>query len=161
MGGKRHPCPPETKPLSPALLAAISPVDLLGITSQVAILQLLQSEMVGFLHRCLISLQLAQCFWSSRAGSLPLHGLFQAPPLPLSEVTSVSYGSTLHRNRNSCCSSQWPYYLCSSIRFFAFSCSALFGSTTLFHLAHLGLPQPASFCSFSLPKVSSLHKQLA
>ena len=35
-GGKR----PETKPLSPALLAAISPVDLLGITSQVPIIQL-------------------------------------------------------------------------------------------------------------------------
>ena len=83
------------------------------------------------------------------------------PPLQLSEGTSVSYGSTLHRNRNSCCSSQWPYYLCSSIRFFPFSCSALFGSTTLFHLAHLGLPQPASFCNFSLPKLSSLHKQLA
>ena len=46
----------------------------------VPILQLLQSEMVGFVHRCLISLQLAQCFWCSRAGSLPLHRLFQAPP---------------------------------------------------------------------------------
>ena len=55
-------------------------MDFLGITSQVAILKLLQSETVGFVHRCLISLQLAQCFWSSRAGSLPLHGLFQAPP---------------------------------------------------------------------------------
>ena len=55
-----------------------------------------------------------------------------------------------------------PNFLTLSVPQSVFSsyCSPLFGYTSLLRLAHLCLPQPASFSIFSLSKISSLHKQL-